>query len=113
MGLAVNLPTLTFSWLRNIASTKTAIPTSSHNENAQIAKREQRSGSNHSRDRPDKGIGNKRHIKQATNTFPTTAATAGKRVDRPTTMVSVWQNKLSSALQSAELVGKVKLHGVR
>ena len=111
MGLAVNLPTLTLSWLRNIASTRKTTPTSTRDENAQISKQEQRSGSNHSGDRPDKDIGNKRHIKQAMNSLPTTTTAA---INQPTTtMLSAWRNKLYGAFQSAELVGKVKLHGIR
>ena len=111
MGLAVNLPTLTLSWLRNIASTRKTTPTSTRDENAQISKQEQRSGSNHSGDRPDKDIGNKRHIKQAMNSLPSTIAAA---INQPTTtMLSAWRNKLYGAFQSAELVGKVKLHGIR
>lgn len=112
MGLAVNLPTLTLSWLRNIASTRKTIPTSSHDENAQISKQEQRSGFNHSGDRPDKSIGNKRHIKQAMNSLPSTTAAAAI-IQPTTTMLSAWRNKLYGAFQSAELVGKVKLHGIR
>lgn len=108
MGLAVNLPTLTLSWLRNISSTRKTIPTSTRDENAQ------RSGFNHSGDPPDKNIGNKRHIKQAMNSLPSTTAAA---INQPTTtMLSAWRNKLYpgyGAFQSAELVGKVKLHGIR